>query len=1545
MYRATRATVLAIVAAVVASPVIVIALPTSARAVVPDLTVGTATATKGANSCSWDFGSPALTKSVVFDAGGVFTMKSLTDAAAHNYVASGSVSPEFSVNWGGTALSGSTAGWTCSAGAATASTYGGQPVLKVAITLARTGIQVTQSYTVFPDTPLIQQNTTYKNTAAAAALVTKPSILDNRLMAGEQAQTDVKYIRGAEILEDSWKLQSERMTNSYIRDFNSSDQFGCSGPTSQSWWDMSSYTGVWNSDGGGFVYVDAIHPGPNSGYSAARTWVAPSAGTVDLSGQVYKDDTSFGGGDGVDVRITKNGTVLWSAHIAGMDTVGQAASVANVTVTAGDQIRFEIGNYGDYFYDKTHWNPTVSYLAGASYSASAGFSGTQGSSNWRYESFGDRACPSLGWEETSSSYAPWLSMYNRVQNNGVFIGWDYFGNWNARVNSTDGSLTLSMSNYSSSLAAGANLVGPTAFTGAYRNDLDNMTNALLDWQYKYLWDHTNSTWFGGVRDAGDWYFGSQVSNTWDDQGNRQKAFELADDLRTIGAQTYWRDYGWWDKAGDWNGPDWQEVGDYLAKSGMNKIVYMPAYNAANTAAVVQSNPSWFLPIPGRCSFYSDKLLNLANPAAATYLQNLLISKADQWGSFQWRGDSCMIGDVTGQTQLAQDQAFRAVVANFLDSRTGSSFQAVNSGGRELGYQYLSLASGSTFSDLKGYQHIGGISSIFPVDKLSGEGLAVNECGPQYNAELALSPNFGLTGNAAQNECVRSVIDKYRYLLDRGVAGRWSHQYHPTTSSGGSDWFERVSQDGLRSLMVYLGSGSGTSNTVYPKGLLPASNYTVRTEYGSTSYSATGAALMASGITLTSTATGQLIYLNLSDHPGNTADVTAPATPSSVTATSATNLGFSGVDVTWAAATDNAWVSGYQVLRDGTVIGTVSQGTYFFDHSVRADPGRTYSVRAVDGSGNLSAAQVATSPLTGTAETTTDDAAAGITYTGPWAHRTGSESTYAGTSSVGGPCSTAGQCYKASLGFSGTQGTNSWSYEDKVSGVWTPIDTYTAPYWHDSDGGFVWSDALHPGAAVDTARTWTAPSAGIVTISGKAAKAEGGGNGVTVTVSKNGVAGFGPETIAGSDTVGLAVNTDFSVQAGDKIRFEVGRNGDFAYDKTAWDPLVRYVSASATPAQATVTPASTQFSSTQGSNGWSYQDRTGTTWANIAGYNAAGAFWHDTTGGFVWSGSEHPGPNGDTARTYTVSTSGIVELTGRAAKSDTGGGDGVTVTITVNGRAVYGPQTIAYNDTVGVPTNVTASVKPGDVIRFEIGRRGDFSYDKISWDPGIRYLTTTADTVPSSTYTFTGNSVTVFGQLTQDSGKATFDVDGQATTVDLFTPDKPTLSVPVFSKAWSSTGSHTLTITWTGDMNPLSRGDLVYLDGYSVGQRSLTTTQNTALTYTGTGWSTSSASDDLGGTAAVSATAGNEAQYTFTGRSFQWIGKLCPSCGVADVYIDGIKVGRADTYGARGTTALRSIIFRRSWTTSAAHTVRIAVLGSHNLTSSGSSVFVDAIQTS
>jgi hypothetical protein len=92
---------------------------------------------------------------------------------------------------------------------------------------------------------------------------------------------------------------------------------------------------------------------------------------------------------------------------------------------------------------------------------------------------------------------------------------------------------------------------------------------------------------------------------------------------------------------------------------------------------------------------------------------------------------------------------------------------------------------------------------------------------------------------------------------------------------------------------------------------------------------------------------------------NTADTTAPSVPGGLTATAVSS---SQINLSWTASTDNVGVTGYNVFRGGTKIGT-SPNTSYQDAGLAASTTFTYTVSAFDAAGNTSAQSAGASATT------------------------------------------------------------------------------------------------------------------------------------------------------------------------------------------------------------------------------------------------------------------------------------------------------------------------------------------------------------------------------------------------------------------------------------------------------------------------------------------------------------------------------------------------------------------------------------------------------
>ena len=122
--------------------------------------------------------------------------------------------------------------------------------------------------------------------------------------------------------------------------------------------------------------------------------------------------------------------------------------------------------------------------------------------------------------------------------------------------------------------------------------------------------------------------------------------------------------------------------------------------------------------------------------------------------------------------------------------------------------------------------------------------------------------------------------------------------------------------------------------------------------------------------------------NVSDAGGpasaTTLDATAPTAPGSLAATA---ISGSEIDLSWTAASDNVSVAGYRIFRDGAQVGTAGAGaTTYNDTGLAPFVQYTYTVRAVDGAGNVSVDSNQASAKT--FDTTAPTAPTGLTATSP-----------------------------------------------------------------------------------------------------------------------------------------------------------------------------------------------------------------------------------------------------------------------------------------------------------------------------------------------------------------------------------------------------------------------------------------------------------------------------------------------------------------------------------------------------------------------------------
>lgn len=970
---------------------------------------------------TWIIGTSAVQRTIEFK-DGCLRMTSLIDKTdGIELVDADSVSSELSVSIGSrdNRITGMSGGWQLLDSARKKLKQG---ELQLDITLRHGDIEAVKTYVVYPKTSIIREWVTYRNAGTTPLRILDPGFLNISVKPGDLKSLDFNWMTGGWSAEGSWDLKTESLESGKTRRFDSYDPFP--GTVTKPTGDgvnakiMLNDRQIWPQSGWQYV-KDAMDTIPFKISADVKTG-DKLAFIVNMNENIDSDTTDFN----PEIAFQNGNT-----HKASVEFSGEQGK---------DGWRYqyiEDGKWTDLVYypgvkqwRKQNDNPTgtpfisrnsqhpdsgqdVARVWTASESGKVTISGSVcniGNGSPYGFMAGSRFMAG------STSYAPWYALYAKDTKRGLIIGWDYFGHWKSSFDSGKNgavSAQLTVAGHDQALAPCESLTTPASFIGLFRDDLDNAGNECLDWQYRYLWDYTRDGWFPAIRMLGYWMRGTAwdigiSSSGWaggngDKDSAFRKVFRIADLMRYIGADVYHRDHGWWDMAGEWNGPDFRTMGEYLRKYDMGQLIYAFIYSVDPQWPMLKEHPDW-----AAGEFLGSPTLDMSRPDVVEFLKKQLDGFANKWGPFEWRNDSfhTMPRDGNDTPLLAQDQNFREILRYFLDKHPDCAFQAVNGGGNYAGYDYVRYSSCIQFTDggvgLPGNYYT---SLLLPPDKVCHmPDLWDPDKYDKSTFRGLLSFCFDMTGDTVDPvklDLLREQIDIYHYLQKQGVVGRWVKVYRPVIEGDDPEmYFQRMSGDLTKGIIITKHMVPGAV-TIKPKGLLPESEYFVSFhERSGESVTKSGSDLMENGIYLPKVMPGELIYLNLPMHPGSKLDKEPPTAPVNVRKQWDSNLGYPGVGLNWDAAVDNNWVSYYEIWRNGKIIDKVAKGTYYFDHSAGADLASRYEILAVDGAGNASDAISASGPESLPSQIIDDGL---LVYSGDWKHTDNEIPAYQGTLSFTG----------------------------------------------------------------------------------------------------------------------------------------------------------------------------------------------------------------------------------------------------------------------------------------------------------------------------------------------------------------------------------------------------------------------------------------------------------------------------------------------------------------------------------------------------------------
>ena len=168
----------------------------------------------------WTLGNGLIEKSLVLDAKG-FAMSFLRNKATmpHREYVQGQRSPEFRVVVSGVELTSTQGKWVCYSHSAEELT-GGR--LALTLRLRHGGVQVSKTYVVYPESPVIREQVQIENCGDEPLETTDSYFLSMLLrLRDEKGGLSLGYFTGAFHFADSQRLVVEQVNDAYARTFES----------------------------------------------------------------------------------------------------------------------------------------------------------------------------------------------------------------------------------------------------------------------------------------------------------------------------------------------------------------------------------------------------------------------------------------------------------------------------------------------------------------------------------------------------------------------------------------------------------------------------------------------------------------------------------------------------------------------------------------------------------------------------------------------------------------------------------------------------------------------------------------------------------------------------------------------------------------------------------------------------------------------------------------------------------------------------------------------------------------------------------------------------------------------------------------------------------------------------------------------------------------------------------------------------------------------------------------------------------------------------
>jgi len=235
-------------------------------------------------------------------------------------------------------------------------------------------------------------------------------------------------------------------------------------------------------------------------------------------------------------------------------------------------------------------------------------------------------------------------------------------------------------------------------------------------------------------------------------------------------------------------------------------------------------------------------------------------------------------------------------------------------------------------------------------------------------------------------------------------------------------------------------------------------------------------------------------------------------------------------------------------------------------------------------------------------------------------------------------------------------------------------------------------------------------------------------------------------VSGNASSPNVVNGDWAVNWPNVLNYGVRYQTNEIHTGVPGSGLAGYVSPTAPIPPGTMLASSINgYSGTQGLNGWRYgyyPSPPNTSFKELKYYPSfpfdptpATQVWIESPAGSYWTNitrtAQHPESRSDNdgmvatdqwaVRRWTSSYDGFATISGRLAKADTGGGDGIVGHIVVDGKVVWS-KPLAFDDAVGVHFSVRVALSFGSTVDFGLGPNQTDNFDKTTFTATIRSST-------------------------------------------------------------------------------------------------------------------------------------------------------------------------------------------------------------------------------